>query len=214
MNRFATAARLCLPVALLAALRLHPVLAAEVRVSPKVGEVVQAIMTEVNKRGRAQAEQNPAAARAANLATINSAEEIPKRIEALQKYRDVVERMIGILRAAPARAVLEAHRRGLEQAAVEEAFKAVDTGIEQAGATVIVKKLQAERRWASAVIESLELLGANRDLWSPEDAPDGTPISIHDRGLAAEFRQAANRIVEAERRANKAADAVNKTRRR
>lgn len=180
--------------------------------SPEVKKVVQAVMAEVKQRGRAQAEQNPVAERAADLATINSADEIPERVEALKRYRETVETMIGTLRAAPAIAAIRARRLGLDTDGVDEAFRTVNTGIEEAGATVIVRKLQAERNWANAVMEGLKLLADNPNLWSPEDAPDGTAISIYDKRFAARFREAANRIVEAERRTNEASRAIGKAR--
>ena len=206
---------ICAVLVSIAFLTVPPAGADEVTASAqaKIAEVVRTVMKEVNAHGRAQAATQGPASQAADLATLQSVDEISGRIKTLHRYRDALNDMIGILVAAPARAMLQARNRGLGMAAAQQAFVATKQAMAEGSAPVLIAKLQADRDWVNAVVSGYQVLGANRDSWRPNTQSDNPPIIIRDRAFVDVFLEVIDQIAAAEERANAASDAVERARR-
>ena len=179
-----------------------------ITVSKQIGTVLQAVMTEVNRYGQAQASTQGPAAEAADLAALDSADAIPQRIKTLNAYREAVNAMIGALVAAPARALIRARHLGLDSETAHRAFVKMREAMNKVAAPALIAKMQAERNWVNAVVRGYRLLAANRDSWRPNTESDNPPIFIRDQAFVDTFLEAIDEIAAAERRTNAATDAV------
>jgi len=169
-----------------------------------VAAIIPEVMTQVNAFGRVQQSTQITANAAIDLATINDADELTKRLQDIKAYIGAVSDMIAILRAAPVLATYEARGKGLDRAQQERAFEVMGDSLEAAAATEIVLKMQGDRRYFLAWSGLLTMLRDNPDMWSPEDG-NSIPISFTSADFESVIWAQIDMILLAEKNTNQKA---------
>ncbi|NOX38941.1 MAG: hypothetical protein GXP05_00025 [Alphaproteobacteria bacterium] len=177
------------------------------QVSEDLASIVPVIMAEVNNYGKVQKDTQSGADAAVDLASINSTSDLTTRLKDLDAYIGATTDMVAILRAAPVLAVYEARNKGLDDTQQIRAFELMDSSLEAAGATQIVRKMQADRRYFQGWSGLLAMLRDNPGLWSTKDG-DTLPISFKNSEFEAAFWVQVDAILQAEKDANRKADEV------
>jgi len=170
-------------------------------ISDDIAAIIPVVMSQVNDFGQTQKDTQIIADAAIELASINDAEELIKRLQDIDAYIGAATDMIAILRAAPVLATFEARSKNLDDAQQLVVFDLMAESLEAAGATEIVRKMQGDRRYFRAWSDLLEILRDNPEMWSPEDS-DNLPIRLKNKEFEAVFWAQIDSILLAEKAAN------------
>jgi len=167
--------------------------------------IVPSVMRQVNTYAARQRQTQSAANTAIELKTLTGTGEIANRLNRISAYIAALSDMVAVLRAAPVLAVYEARGSGMGAHDQTQAFVTMRDNLEAAGATAIVRKMQADRRYFAGWRGIFVMLRDNPDKWSPDDA-NNVPISFSSPGFEAAFWAHIDALLPAEKNTNAKAD--------